>query len=125
MSPPRSDLTCAVLEVFARQSVPVPWRFVAEELARRGTIGAALAPGDLRIVRWTVGNCCRSGELVRDGSARLPGRTGQPAGTYRLRREGEGDDEKARQLRTRAEALADALKAWNAWNAPAGAAARD
>lgn len=123
MSQHRSNITRAVLEVFALQSEPVPWRFVAEELARRGTIGAALAPGDLRIVRWTVGNCFKRGELVRDGSMPLPSGPGKPAGTYRLRREGEGDDGKARRLQDEAQAIADTLKAWNTWNAPAGAAA--
>lgn len=121
MSRHRSDITRAVLEVFALQSEPVPWRVVAEELARRGTIGAALAPGDLRIVRWTVCNCCRSGDLVRDGSVRLQGSTGKSAGAYRLKREGESGDQKARASRTRTESMADALKAWNAWNAPPGA----
>lgn len=114
MSRHLSNIARTVLEVFALQSEPVPWRFVAEELARRGTIGAALAPGDLRLVCWAVGNCLKRGELVRDGSLPLPSGPGKPAGTYRLRREGGGDDGKACQLRRQAEALADTLKAWNA-----------
>lgn len=79
MARPRSEVTIAMLEVFGGQSEPMTWRTVAEELARRGVIGAALAPGDLRLLHRAVGEAYRRGELVNVGVARgIPGQTRPP-----------------------------------------------
>ena len=112
MARPRSEITIELLEFFGHLSEPVTVQAVAEELARRGVIGAALAPGDLRLVRNSVGEAYKRGELVNVGVVRgRPGQT-RPPKTYRLRKEGDPPRSQcnARELQSRA--VAELLKAW-------------
>lgn len=112
MARPRSEITIAMLEVFRGQSEPMTWRTVAEELARRGVIGAALAPGEVRLVRDSVWGACRRGELVAVGVVRgLPGRTRPPA-LYRLRKDGDPMRGTSNAAAERARALAELLDAF-------------
>ncbi|NYG31643.1 hypothetical protein HZU83_20775 [Sphaerotilus montanus] len=113
MARPRSEVTIAMLEVFGGQSEPMTWRTVAEELARRGVIGAALAPGDLRLLHRAVGEAYRRGELVNVGVARgIPGQTRPPV-LYRLRKEGDPPRKRSEKRELQARAIAELLKAWS------------
>jgi len=112
MARPRSEITIEILAFFGRMSEPVTWRTVAEELARRGLVSAALAPGDLRLVHRAVGEAYRRGELVNVGVARgIPGQTRPPV-LYRLRKEGDPPRKRSERRELQARAVAELLKAW-------------
>lgn len=71
MSRPRSDIRLALLEVFAH-AAPCGWRDVLPHLAHIGL--DPRSPSEALLVRRTVVNMARAGELVRVGSNKAAGR---------------------------------------------------
>lgn len=61
-----------LVEVFAGSAEPLTWRGAAARLVEAGYL-QSIAPGELRLVRRTVENMVRAGELARVGEVAVSG----------------------------------------------------
>lgn len=71
MRPP-GEVRAALREVFALHGAAATWQDVMQPLAERGVVGL-LAPAEVRMVRATIKNMVKAGELRPAGLVQVPG----------------------------------------------------
>jgi len=72
-----------LVDVFTRSAEPLTWRVAAAHLVEARHL-PSVAPGELRLIRRTVENMARSGELAHLGQVRVDG-SRRPMSLYGLR----------------------------------------